>query len=119
MPLARAPLPFAPVALHSAMTARPAGQQFVSVDDYDVMVYPGFLRRTVRAPEAASATCAHTRWSPCLRGGWRSRAVRAQARAATAQSSRALLSLSHETDALRCAGGGALQSQPAGALTLS
>ena len=32
------------------MAARgPVGQQFVSVDDYDVMVYPGFLRRPVRA----------------------------------------------------------------------
>ena len=33
------------------MAARgaPVGQQFVSVDDYDVLVYPGFLRRPVRS----------------------------------------------------------------------
>jgi len=36
------------------MAARgPVGQQFVSVDDYDVMVYPGFLRRPVRRGGAA------------------------------------------------------------------
>ena len=39
------------------MAARggPVGQQFVAVDDYDVLVYPGFLRRPVRS--AAPFSC--------------------------------------------------------------
>lgn len=42
------------------MAARgPVGQQFVSVDDYDVMVYPGFLRRPVRRGGAARTSPRH------------------------------------------------------------
>ena len=49
------------------MAARgPVGQQFVSVDDYDVMVYPGFLRRPVRAsllsPSPPAAVALGPKW---------------------------------------------------------
>jgi len=30
------------------VATRPVNPQFVSLDEYDVLVYPGFLRRTVR-----------------------------------------------------------------------
>jgi len=29
------------------MATRPVGPQYVSVDEYDVLVYPGFLRRSM------------------------------------------------------------------------
>ena len=34
------------------MAARPVGPQYVSVDEYDVLVFPGFLRRSVRCQRA-------------------------------------------------------------------
>ncbi len=40
-----------------SMATRPVGPQFVSVDEYDVLVYPGFLRRTV---------CVHVCCTPSL-----------------------------------------------------
>jgi hypothetical protein len=44
------------------MAARPVGQQFVSVDEYDVMVYPGFLRRTVRSARLSRVARALVGW---------------------------------------------------------
>ena len=43
-----------------SMAARggPVGQQFVAVDDYDVLVYPGFLRRPVRSAARCSRRAA-------------------------------------------------------------
>jgi hypothetical protein len=55
-----------PGAESRTMAARPVGQQFVSVDDYDVMVYPGFLRRTVRTPAAVHCARACTQGSICV-----------------------------------------------------
>ena len=36
------------------MAARPVGPQYVSVDEYDVLVFPGFLRRSVRCQLAGN-----------------------------------------------------------------
>jgi hypothetical protein len=71
------------------MAARPVGPQYVSVDEYDALVFPGFLRRSVRFQRAVHcvarargapghttlvdgypASCAlrrrHTQWRPAL-----------------------------------------------------
>ena len=41
-----------------AQRGGPVNPQFVSLDEYDCLVYPGFLRRTVRARRSHAATTA-------------------------------------------------------------
>ena len=49
-----------------AQRGGPVNPQFVSLDEYDCLVYPGFLRRTVRGPAHHAATRLSS-WPSALR----------------------------------------------------
>lgn len=49
------------------MATRPVGPQYVSVDEYDVLVYPGFLRRSVRRGQRVVCIATAVVWRAPLR----------------------------------------------------